>query len=149
MGKGGYHALGIGGALFISYKLLNGTSKTISDWSLIRIRPTIFEFEPNSVVMIQADIQQSYCSEDFEMIVKRFASSVPLARLTMLDGTPVSVSANRVFEVRPPSPAIHNPKATAIVQFGTVNGSGPLEGVFTSVIEPIDVVQGRLNSAYA
>lgn len=131
--------------MFISYKLLDGSKKTISSQSLIRVRPTIFEYEPPSVVMVQADTQQSYSSEDFDEIAKRFMGTLPMAQLTMLDDTPVFVSIDRVFEVIPPNSIIHNPKANAIVQFGTTNGSGPLDGVFSSVKETVDEVQEIFN----
>ncbi len=135
--------------MFVAYKLLDGSTKTLSEQSLIRIRPTIFEYEPSSAVMVQADTQQSYSSEDFDELVSRFANALPMAKLTMLDETPVFVSVNRVFEVIPPNAVTHNPKAKAIVQFGTSNGSGPLEGVFTSVLESVDEVQEKLNNAYS
>lgn len=84
--------------MFVAFQLLDGSSKTIPAHSLIRIRPTVFFYEPGDKVMIQSESQQSFSREPLEALVERFAAAAPLVKLRMLDERPVYVSAQRVFE---------------------------------------------------
>jgi hypothetical protein len=126
--------------VFIEFELLDGSKKTIQHHSLLRIRPTVFNFEPENAVMIQYDGRQNFSREPLEDLVERFHPHAPMARLTMLNGDPVWVSVNRVLDVSPPNSVIHNPRANAIINF-TANG------VFSSVLEDVNEAQSLLNDA--
>ena len=134
--------------MFIAFELLDGSQKTIPHYSLLRIRPTVFNYEPDNAVMIQFDNRQNFSREPLDDLVERFHRQAPMARLTMLNGAPVWVSVHRVLDVNPPNTVIHNPRAKAIVNFRTdINGSIPLDGVFSSVLETVGETEAILNSA--
>lgn len=134
--------------MFLSYELLDGSQKSIPANALLRIRSTVFNHEPESAVMIQYDDRKNFSRENIDDLISRFGDYVPLVKLTMLSSDPVFVSANRVLEVSPPNPVLHNPKAKAIVNFRTdSSGSIKQKSVFSSVLEPVSKVEQMLNDA--
>lgn len=104
--------------MLIDIAMLRGGSITIEAGAIVRYRPSFGIVEPEDATTLDYASDRIYCAETPESLTKKAGSSLKIIQLTVPNGLPVFLDAQKVSQLQDPNEALHHPKAKCVLYVG-------------------------------